>query len=123
MLYAQRPVQLAALAPLVFDAADAQDPVACGILERAGELLVQTIELVQKGPGPVVAGGSIVLREGPPQRMLREHFAASEGEHPVVLVDSGAAGAALLALRHAGASVDDAVLARLRAGIPPACTA
>ncbi|WP_345186336.1 N-acetylglucosamine kinase [Microbacterium panaciterrae] len=117
-LYAQRPVRLATLAPLVFDAAEAADPVACGILERAGELLVQTIELVQQGSGPVVAGGSILARDGAPRRLLREHFAAAEGEYPVVLVDSGAAGAAVLALRNAGAPVDERVLARLRAGIP-----
>lgn len=119
-LYAQRPVQLAAFAPLVFDAAEAQDAVACRILERAGELLVQTIELVQTVPGPVVAGGSIVLREGPPQRILREHFAAADGAYPVALVDSGAAGAAMLALRHAGRPGDEATLARLRSGIATA---
>ncbi|MGN8027314.1 N-acetylglucosamine kinase [Microbacterium sp. 22242] len=116
-LYAQRPVQLAALAPLVFDAAEAQDLVAASILAHAGELLVQTLGLVRDRPGPVVAGGSIVLRDGPPQRALREHLAATPGQDPVVLVDSGAAGATMLALRHAGAAVDEGTLARLRAGI------
>lgn len=116
-LYGRRPVQLAEFAPLVFDAADAQDPVAERILTAAGDQLVRTLELVSVQPGPVVAGGSIVSRDGAPQRMLREYVAAFAGQ-PVVLVGSGAAGAAMLALRHAGIDVDDDTLARLRDGIP-----
>jgi N-acetylglucosamine kinase-like BadF-type ATPase len=118
VLYAQAPVQLAAFAPLVFDAADDEDPVAVRILNSAGEQLVRTLELVGAEPGPVVAGGSIVSRDGAPQRLLREHLAAAFGDQPFVLVDSGAAGATTLALRHAGVDVDESVLARLRAGIP-----
>jgi N-acetylglucosamine kinase-like BadF-type ATPase len=117
-LYTRRPVQLAEFAPLVFDAADAQDPVALRILTDAGEQLVRTLELVSARPGPVVAGGSIVSRDGAPQRLLREHLANAFGDQPFVLVDSGAAGATMLALRHAGIAVDEGTLARVRAGIP-----
>lgn len=117
-LYAQRPVRLAALAPVVFDAADAQDPVAMRILIAAGEHLVRTLERVSAAPGPVVAGGSIVSREGAPQRLLRAHVAAAFGDQPLVVVDSGAAGATMLALRHAGVETDEQTLARVRAGIP-----
>jgi len=117
VLYTQRPVQLAAFAPLVFDAADAADPVAERILARAGQQLVRTVELVQAAPGPVVVGGSIVSRAGLPQQLLRTHFAAAFGAQPFVLVDSGAAGATMLALRHAGVDVDGATLAQVRAGV------
>lgn len=117
VLYAQRPVQLAAFAPLVFDAAEEQDPVAERILQEAGEQLAQTIELVQAAPGPVVVGGSIVSRPGAPQRVLRAHVTAAFGDQPFVLVDSGAAGATMLALRHAGLRVDERTLACVRAGI------
>ncbi|SFR41150.1 BadF-type ATPase [Microbacterium azadirachtae] len=118
VLYTRRPVQLAEFAPLVFDAADAQDPVALRILTDAGEHLVRTLALVSARPGPVVAGGSIVSRDGAPQRLLREHLATAFGDQPFVLVDSGAAGATMLALRHAGVAVDEGTLARVRAGIP-----
>lgn len=117
-LYTRRPVQLAEFAPLVFDAADAQDPVAVRILTEAGEQLVRTLELVSARPGPVVAGGSIVSRDGVPQRLLRDHLANAFGDQPFVLVDSGAAGATVLALRHAGVAVDEGTLARVRTGIP-----
>lgn len=117
-LYTRRPVQLAEFAPLVFDAADAQDPVAVRILTDAGEQLVRTLELVSARPGPVVAGGSIVSRDGVPQRLLRDHLANAFGDQPFVLVDSGAAGATVLALRHAGVAVDEGTLARVRTGIP-----
>ncbi len=117
-LYTRRPVQLAEFAPLVFDAADAQDPVAVRILTDAGEQLVRTLELVSARPGPVVAGGSIVSRDGVPQRLLRDHLANAFGDQPFVLVDSGAAGATMLALRHAGVAVDEGTLARVRTGIP-----
>ncbi|MFJ4164780.1 N-acetylglucosamine kinase [Microbacterium sp. NPDC089698] len=123
VLYAQRPVQLSAFAPLVFDAAEERDPVAEGILREAGEQLVRTIRLVQAGPGPVVIGGSIVLRPGAPQRLLRTHVAEAFGDVPFVLVDSGAAGATMLALRHAGVDVDEGMLARVRAGIGEAMRA
>jgi len=123
VLYAQRPVQLSAFAPLVFDAAEEQDPVAERILADAGEQLVRSVELVQTAPGPVVVGGSIVLRPGPPQHMLRAHVAAAFGDQPFVLVDSGAAGSTMLALRHAGVDVDEGILARVRAGIGEAMRA
>lgn len=117
-LYARRPVQLAAFAPLVFDAADAEDPVATRILTEAGDQLVRTLELVSGTPGPVVAGGSIVSRGGIPQDRLRAHLDAAFGGQQFVLVDSGAAGATMLALRHAGIEVDEETLRRVRAGIP-----
>ncbi|MFD6699652.1 MULTISPECIES: N-acetylglucosamine kinase [unclassified Microbacterium] len=123
VLYGQRPVQLAAFAPLVFDAAEEHDPVAEAILRDAGEQLVRTIGLVQTAPGPVVVGGSIVLRSGEPQQMLRAHVAECFGEQPFTLVDSGAAGATMLALRHAGVEVDEDTLARVRAGIGEAMRA
>lgn len=116
-LYARRSLQLAEFAPLVFDAADAQDPVACAILQAAGEHLTQTFAQVLTLPGPVVAGGSILSRSGVPRNMLRARVDALAGSGALLLVDSGVAGATVLALRAAGVGVDEPMLARLRAGI------
>ncbi|MDQ4212332.1 N-acetylglucosamine kinase [Microbacterium sp. ASV81] len=117
-LYAQRPVQLAELAPLVFTAAEDGDAVARAILDRAGELLSGSFDLVRDGSGPVVMGGSIVSRPGPVQARLRAHLDVAEGRYPVVTVESGVAGATMLALRHAGVPVGEEHLALLRSGLP-----
>ncbi|WP_295012370.1 N-acetylglucosamine kinase [uncultured Microbacterium sp.] len=116
-LYATLPVHLSRLAPLVFEASEAHDPVATEILRRAGHELVQTFEQVRTAPGPVVLGGGVIARPGPAQSVLRAHLAAAGDAHPLVLVDSGAVGATLLALRHAGVPVDGRILARLREGV------
>ena len=122
-LYARRPVQLAEFAPLVFDAADGGDPVASRILDRAGELLVETFRVVRAQPAPVVIGGGVASRPGPLQQALRAELGALGEGFPLAVVDSGAVGATVLALRRAGVAVDASMLARLQTGVkrwPPA---
>lgn len=109
-LYAMRPIELAALAPLAFAAGD---PVAEGILGRAGEHLADSLAAVLNGPGPLVVGGSVLFRSGPVRDAFIERLgAAAEGLrlHPVI---DGAIGAGLLALRAGGAASSSGALVRL----------
>ncbi|WP_144794073.1 N-acetylglucosamine kinase [Microbacterium paludicola] len=109
-LYALRPIELAALAPLAFTAADA---VAERILHRAGAHLADTLAAVLDGPGPVVLGGSVLCRDSPVRdAFVRRLGAAADGLDMRPVVD-GAVGAGLLALRAAGVAVSPETLARL----------
>lgn len=118
-LYAAPPVRLADLAALVFEAAG--DATADAIVRDAGDALARTLAAITSPSvtGPVVLGGGI-LRNG---RALAERLVAASGATEVHTVTDGAAGAAVLALRHAGVAVDAAVfqtvitsLAELRSG-------
>ncbi|WP_424935388.1 MULTISPECIES: N-acetylglucosamine kinase [Bacteria] len=100
--YAARPIELAGLAPLVFDAAEGGDAVADGVLRGAGAELVRTFAAVHTVPGPVVVGGSILARPGPAQRVFADGVARIGAGGEIIRVSDGAVGAAFLALRHAG---------------------
>lgn len=107
-LYARRPVELAAFAPLAF--ATYEDPVARAILVGASAALADLVTAVRAPdlPGPVVVGGSVILHgllAAP--AALRADLVLPAGDTPVVAVGDGVVGAAVLALRHAGVEVDD----------------
>ncbi|SFC84765.1 BadF-type ATPase [Nocardioides terrae] len=116
-LYAALPVRLADLAALAFDAAG--DPVADGIVADAAQDLATTLRAVTSSDvaGPVVVGGgvlsnSVALREAA--------LAAYAGQGPApeaVVVRDGTVGTAVLALRHAGATVDEQVFRTLTTSI------
>lgn len=109
-LYALRPIELAALAPLAFAAGD---PVAEGILRRAGEHLADSLAAVLTGPGPLVLGGSVLFRPGAVRAAFIERLGdAATGLELRPVVD-GAVGAGLLALRAGGVRVSPGMLARL----------
>lgn len=115
-LYAMRPIELAALAPLAFVG---DDPVAERILRRAGQHLADSLGAVLTAPGPLVVGGSVLSRPGP----VRDAFAQRLGDaaagfevHPVV---DGVVGAGLLALRTAGVAVSPKTLVRLSETLAP----
>ena len=107
-LYATRPVQLARFAPLAFAASG--DPAADRIVQEAAAGLAHTLDAVRLPglDGPVVLGGGTVAQ----QHGLPELVAPGR-PHDVVLVPDGAAGAAVVTLREAGVSVDEAVFAVL----------
>ena len=116
-LYAQRPVQLAALAPLPFTVPD--DPVARDILEQAADALAALLAVARVSAvgGPVVAGGSVLVQgllAGPPE--LRERLGLPTGTELVPVTD-GVVGAAVLALREAGVDVDEALFARVQSEV------
>jgi N-acetylglucosamine kinase-like BadF-type ATPase len=115
VLYARRPVQLAEFAPLAFAAE--QDPVARAILTEAADALADLLATVREPglEGPVVLGGSVLARgflAGPAELRDRLRLPAD-----VVTASDGVVGAAVLALRGAGITVDEEIFQRLRAGV------
>lgn len=114
-LYAARPVELAAYAPLAFGAGD--DPVARGILVEAGQLLAHSVASAYDRPGPIITGGSVLAQPG----ALRDAFTAALHDHGIdpelTPVSDGAIGAAVLALRGRGVDVDAAMFDRVTTGL------
>lgn len=109
-LYAMRPIELAALAPLAFVAGDA---VAERILRRAGEHLADSLAAVLAGPGPLVVGGGVLFRSGPVRDAFMQRLGDAAAGLELRPVVDGAVGAGLLALRAGGAEVSPETLARL----------
>jgi glucosamine kinase len=114
-LYARRPIQLAEFAPLAF--VTAEDPVAREILSEGAAALADLLSTVRQPglTGPVVVGGSVLVRgflTGPAELRDRLQLPAEE----VLAVGDGVVGAAVLALRRAGVTVDERLFERIRAG-------
>lgn len=102
---------LSRLAPAVFAAAAADDPVALALVDRQADEIVAYVRACLRrldlaGPVPVVLGGGI-LQAGHP-RLLKRIAAGVEELNPesylVPLSKPPLLGAALLALEHAGAA-------------------
>lgn len=107
-VYARRPVELAAFAPLAFDAAG--DAVADGIVAGAVALVLRRMECVVADDGaPIVLTGGL-LGEGSP---LAEALAQRWPGRCRRAAD-GTAGAAMLALRRVGVEAGPDELARVR---------
>jgi N-acetylglucosamine kinase-like BadF-type ATPase len=117
-VYARPPVSLAEFAPLAFAAHE--DPVARPILIGASAALADLLSAVQSAdlPGPVVVGGSIIVRGmlAAPSS-LRAELVPPAGSDGVIPVSDGLVGAAVLALRHAGVEVDEALFRTLQAEV------
>lgn len=109
-LYALRPVQLARFAPLAFAAPD--DLVARRIVDEAAQGLLVTLRavVVPEVSGPVVLGGGTISQHGDLARLVGSALGVSDGPQ-VLTVSDGTVGAAVLALRHAGVTVDEPVFA------------
>lgn len=112
-LYTIRPVQLARFARLAFEAPG--DNVADSIIRDAADALVHTLNAVVTpgASGPIVLGGGTLTRH----RTLVDRIAAGyarDGLSPEIrTVADGVVGAAVLALREAGATVDKVIFDRL----------
>jgi glucosamine kinase len=114
-VYGRRPVECAEYAPLAIRAAASGDTVARAILDGALDgLLTSCGSLVGDDDRPIVLAGGLLYDGGPlsdglkaryPGRCLRAH--------------DGTAGAALLALRAAGAVADADTLARIHTTLAP----
>ena len=117
-LYQIRPVELARFAPLVFEAEAGGDEVARGIVADASAALEATLAavVVPDIAGPLVLGGSILAQQRAVARRVLQALPGGAAD-PVVTVLDGVAGAAVLALRHGGRSVDDAVFARIQTSL------
>jgi N-acetylglucosamine kinase-like BadF-type ATPase len=117
------PGQIIALAPLVFSAADAGDPVATEVVARGGKEVATTARALLErldllgSPVPVVLAGGMFRAESPIFNSAIRH--ALEQSAPcarIVRPDvEPVVGAALAALNLLGVPVDTAVRARARA--------
>ncbi|WP_052590419.1 N-acetylglucosamine kinase [Luteipulveratus mongoliensis] len=107
-VYAMPPVRLSRLAPAAF--ALKNDAVASDILQRAREALVATLRrvTVDDVDGPIVLGGTLLSRQQSFSDAVRHSLASSDDGRDVRVVDDGLVGAATLALRAAGITVDAA---------------
>jgi len=120
VVYALRPVELSRLARLAFAAAG--DAVADRILAEAAERLAATlVSLVTPHvTGPVVLGGSVLTRNpafaARVQSLVTPHFPAPPEFR---IVQDGAVGATVLALRHSGVVVDKQVFTRVKDTLRP----
>ena len=117
--YAEPPIRLARLAPLVSEHAPT-DQVASALADRAAELLTATLLSLRPAPGlPVVLGGSVLSTPGPIGDRVRTRI--SDLPNPVLTAFSGLVGATWLAARSRGAS-DPVVHRRLQETAPPSMT-
>jgi hypothetical protein len=133
-----RPVELSRFAVLAMAAAAAGDPVAAGILAEAERRLVDSLSAVHLPghDGPVVLGGGIARRLPGFDAVVGEVVRSwsrdplgdvsvprdatsvvGSGAPSVVVVEDGSVGAGVLALRHAGFAVDQAVFGRLSTSV------
>ena len=117
-LYARPPISLAEFAPLAFAAHE--DAVARPILVGASAALARLFSAVRAPDplGPVVVGGSIIVRgmlAAPPS--LQAELAPPAGGDPVIPVSDGLVGAAVLVLRHAGLDVDEPLFHTIQAEV------
>jgi N-acetylglucosamine kinase-like BadF-type ATPase len=116
-VYGGRPVELARLAPVAFMVGN--DTVALAIVEGASQALVRTLAAVLDDgiDGPLVLGGSVLLHQAKVAAAVEASFRRRCGAGPVVKVADGVAGAAALALRNRGLTVDPVVFARIAASL------
>lgn len=117
-LYARPPISLAEFAPLAFAAYE--DRVARPILVAASAALADLLSAVRAPdlPGPVVVGGSIIVRgmlAAPPS--LRAELVPPATGDSVISVSDGLVGAAVLVLRRAGLEVDEALFRTIHAEV------
>ncbi|MBG0740822.1 hypothetical protein IV500_15710 [Paeniglutamicibacter antarcticus] len=111
-VYELVPVELSQFAPLAFDAVNGSaDGVAQDILARAARALSTTLSAVLAPAviGPLVFGGSILARGSALAAYVEEAAGGS-----AIRVADGVVGAAVLALRHAGTTIDAEMFARIR---------
>lgn len=116
-VYKMRPIELARFAPQVI--ANRDDPVAAGLLLQAEAFLLKDFQHIfdPEMPGPVVLGGSVAAHlSGLPPAITE--VLRSVGHRPDVrLAGDPSVGAAVLALRHQGVAVDEAMLKRIAASM------
>ena len=123
-LYAQPPISLAEFAPLAFAAHE--DPVARTILIGASAALADLLSAVRTPDlsGPVVVGGSIIVRgmlAAAPS--LQAELVSPAGEDDVISVADGLVGAAVLVLQYAGLGVDETLFHTIQAEVARVSTA
>ncbi len=116
-VYAMRPIELAKFAPLVL--ANPDDPVAAGLLAQSERYLLDDFRHIYDPamPGPVVLGGSVAAHLGGLPVAVSEVVRATGHVPDVRLAGDPSVGAAVLALRHQGVTVDEAMLTRIATSV------
>jgi N-acetylglucosamine kinase-like BadF-type ATPase len=118
-VYQREAVELAKFAPLAFAAATRGDEAARQIVSDAADALATTMSTIVSPDvvGPVVLGGSILSR----QRAIADAVVAAAQRcgvaGPVSTVPDGMVGAAVLALRRRGVTVDEVVFTRIHSSL------
>ena len=121
-VYAMRPIELAKFAPHVI--ANRDDPIAAGLLAQSEAFLLADFRKIfdPEVRGPVVLGGSVAAHlKGLPAEIAKVLEGAGH-EADIRLAGDGAIGAAVLALRHQGVVVDEAMLQRITASMAARAT-
>lgn len=116
-IYSMRPIELAKFAPLVI--ANRDDAVAAGLLAQSERYLLADFQQVFSAdmPGPVVLGGSIAAHLGGLPSAIAQVIRTAGHEPDIRLSGDGLVGAAVLALRHQGVAVDEAMLITIAASV------
>ena len=96
--YALARDKVAALAPLVFEAAAAGDPIALSLLEEGADRLAATLLSLHPCEGPVVLAGSLLTAVAPLREAVQDRLWAALGV-PGTPAGDGAEAAARLAAR------------------------
>jgi N-acetylglucosamine kinase-like BadF-type ATPase len=116
-VYAMRPIELAKFAPQVI--ANREDPIAAALLAQSEAFLLADFRKIfdPEVRGPVVLGGSVAAHlKGLPAEIGKVLEAAGH-QADIRLAGDGAIGAAVLALRHEGITVDEAMLQHITASM------
>lgn len=116
-VYARRPIELAQFAPLVI--AHRADPVAGRLLEEATRWLVADFAAAYDPgmPGPVALGGGVMPHLNGIADGIAEIIRAAGHTPDIRAVADGSVGAAVLALRAAGLTVDGPLFQAITASI------
>ena len=116
-IYAMRPIELARFAPLVL--ANPDDAVAAALLEQSLKYLLTDFRHIYEPamPGPVVLGGSVAANLAGLPEAVAEIIRAAGHTPDIRRAGDPSVGAAVLALRHQGVTVDEAMLARIIASM------
>ncbi len=116
-VYSMRPIELANFARLVI--ANRNDEVAARLLAQSERYLLADFEQVfdPAMSGPVVLGGSIAAHLSGLPPAIAEVMRAAGQEADIRLSGDGSVGAAVLALRHYGVAVDEAMVRAVAASI------
>jgi len=116
-IYAIRPIELARFAPLVI--AHRGDRVADRLIAEAERYLASDFALAfdPQMPGPVVLGGGVIPHLTGVAPAIAKIVRAAGLEPDIRVASDGSVGAAVLAMRAIGLSVDDAMLKTIAASM------
>ena len=116
-IYAIRPIELAKLAPLVVSRPD--DPVAARLIAEAERYLVNDFALAfdPRVLGPIVLGGGVISHLTGVAPGIAEVVRRAGAAPDIRIASDGSVGAAVLALRHVGVAVDEAMVDTITASM------